>query len=415
MQMEVTQYGRLSFYVFDIALLVFFTLSIRAIRQQACSWTRQSLTRRVALSAIAVLTGGSLLSVFWSLESHVAVFAAVHMLLAAGLFAVLVLDKEISPDFVLTGFVAGMLVPSVLGWMQSAQQFIGASTLLGIASQDPLILGTSVIEHAQGRWLRAYGSFPHPNIFGGFLAFGLVAVMGVVGRAKWSVSNAVLWLAAVLMGGALVMSASRGAWLAAFLGVGVLLVGLGVTKQRLVLRRIQKPLLLTLMVILIVSASLGSILVTRFDVSNRLETQSVTERVDQWRDVKDLSLQSARSFFFGTGIGNTVFALEEMRPLRRAWVYQPVHNFFGLVFVELGILGLLIVLGLIATTDWLTHRHWNQLSAVLSLALGGVVFVLACTDHYLWTQPSGLYLLAIFLALKLRLGEAAALTEHGNK
>jgi len=407
MQSEVTQYGRLSVYVFDVLLVGYLAVVLPVVVQQTRRWMDLSFVRRAALGCFGALVVWSVGSIFWSLEPRVAIVAAGHLLLAVGLFTAIVLDRDASPDVILAGIALGMMVPSLFGWIQSATQSIGASTLLGIAAQDPAVLGTAVIEQTQGRWLRAYGSFPHPNIFGGFLAVGLVAVLGVIGRARMQMSETLLWCATVVIAGALILTASRGAWLAALLGVVVLLIGSRINNDRLFLQRLKKPVTIALVVMTIMVVSLGSILLTRFDVTNRLETQSVIERVDQWGDVGTLATQNISSFVGGAGIGNMVFALEERQPLLHAWTYQPAHNVFGLVLVELGALGLLLLIGLIAMTNWYLPRYWRHTSVLLACSLGITVLALACVDHYLWTQPSGLYLLAICLAVILRLGEEA--------
>src|SRR5260370_23461792 len=75
-----------------------------------------------------------------------------------------------------------------------------------------------------GRWLRSYGSFPHPNILGGFLALSLaVLTLHMDPRRRR------LGMAAVAMGlAALLLTFSRAAWLAILLGgVTMLLVAPG--------------------------------------------------------------------------------------------------------------------------------------------------------------------------------------------
>jgi putative inorganic carbon (HCO3(-)) transporter len=81
------------------------------------------------------------------------------------------------------------------------------------------------------RFMRAYGTFQQPNPFGGYLVLILPLSMTMV-MGRWSRRDSWAWLLAVLgalsmalMGAALVMSWSRGAWLA--FGSAVAVVALG--------------------------------------------------------------------------------------------------------------------------------------------------------------------------------------------
>lgn len=83
-----------------------------------------------------------------------------------------------------------------------------------------------------GRFYRAYGTFEQPNPFGGFMGLLLPVALGLTlggrwtmddGRQKLSVVIASL-LAAALLGAALIMSWSRGAWLGAIAALAVMVV-----------------------------------------------------------------------------------------------------------------------------------------------------------------------------------------------
>ncbi|MBU0581243.1 MAG: hypothetical protein KKA19_08705, partial [Candidatus Margulisbacteria bacterium] len=77
-------------------------------------------------------------------------------------------------------FTLAGLTQSVLAIIQFFSQKIIANKWLGLAEHDPGTLGDLVIETSSGRWLRAYGSFPHPNILAGFLVICLLLVMAAL-------------------------------------------------------------------------------------------------------------------------------------------------------------------------------------------------------------------------------------------
>lgn len=407
MQTEVSQYGRLSIYAFDVLLVAFLLASAHVWTRKAWDKIKASKPHLYAFVSLDVLMAVALVSTFWALEPRVALFAAGHIILAGMLFVTLVIDKEVSPDLVLGGIGIGLIAPGLLAWIQSAQQSVFASTILGIAAQDPDVLGTAVLEYEGGRWLRAYGSFSHPNILGGYMAFGLMAIFSVVARAKMKALDMPLALAAVLAGGALVMSASRAGWIALAIGLVWLYELTMKGRSETFRQRMQYTLLLSMGVMLVIGFSLRGPLVSRIQPENRLEVISNTERVEQWDEAKRLLQRTSTGALIGVGTGNYVFALEQVRPLHHAYAYQPIHNVPALVFVELGVLGGLALIVFIVATDWLPHKGWRHPSGRIAMSLGLIVLVLSLFDHYLWTQPTGVYLLAIFFALNLRLGEEA--------
>ncbi|NQV12206.1 O-antigen ligase family protein, partial [Candidatus Uhrbacteria bacterium] len=297
-----------------------------------------------------------------------------------------------------------MLVPAFFGWVQAAQQSIDASSLLGIAAQDPETLGVAVIEHDGGRWLRAYGTFPHPNMFGGFLAFGLLAAAGVTARGRMKRQELLMLMIAALGGGALVMSGSRSAWLAFVAGLAVFHFGHRMNKHKDQQKRASSIILLTTTTIVLIALFMSPVLGSRFDGGNPLEEQSISERTMQWSEARKLALRGAVPFIVGSGAGNYTFALAHIMPLQDVYEYQPVHNVPALIFVELGLLGFLLLVAVVVATDRNIHKRWRTSDSLVAMSLGMVILVVALGDHYLWSQTSGLYLLAIFLAVNTKLG-----------
>ncbi|MDO8599569.1 MAG: hypothetical protein Q7S02_05665, partial [bacterium] len=83
----------------------------------------------------------------------------------------------------LGGFLVAMLGHVALGFWQFATGHGFASTLLGTAAHDAFVRGDSVLETLDGRGLRAYGGFPHPNVFGVALLAALAALV------RWSLAS----------------------------------------------------------------------------------------------------------------------------------------------------------------------------------------------------------------------------------
>ncbi|HWQ99312.1 MAG TPA: hypothetical protein VN397_00500, partial [Candidatus Methylomirabilis sp.] len=123
---------------------------------------------QLAAVAFAVLLAISLFT-----SSRTATFLWWSHAVILGLFACTLVRAEVEATSVMRWFVLSLIPHAALGVWQFARQDIIGSTLLGIATQHPWTSGVSVVEHGLYRVLRAYGGFPHPNVFGGWLAVGL--------------------------------------------------------------------------------------------------------------------------------------------------------------------------------------------------------------------------------------------------
>ncbi len=409
----VSEYGKLAIYAIDILLLVYVSMVAWHTEKSTFKKLMSRPVTRWLLFGSGLVVDIAFLSAFWAVQPGVALMGAFHLLLAVALMITLLIDKQAYIGRILAVFILGMITPSILGWMQSALQAVDASTLFGIAAQDPAVLGTAVIEHANGRWLRAYGSFPHPNIFGGFAAVALVATFQVLAQKISKREQVTGWIAVTFLTGALVFSASRTAWLAVLLGLGLWVAGLYWLKDRARLNRMKYPALIGLLVLVVVGLSLHPILSSRFETENRLEAKSINDRQEQWVEAGSL-LQSPSTLLFGVGMHNETYAIEQIKPFRSPWSYQPLHNVLVLVLIELGILGFAGVAIVVVASDWLVHKNWQRPSSIMAMSLGLTILVLALFDHYLFTQPSGLYLLAIFFALNTKLGGLTPNSTNGE-
>ncbi len=274
--------GRLSIYLSWIPLL--FTIFF------ACARFKQDLEDKpLSVSDWTVVIGMLLLG----LPAFVSIYpqASWQWLTQVGLlafFAWSLRQLHVGRREFLMWSIVAILPHALLAVWQYATQFVIGSKWLGIATQNPADLGVSVIEVAGRRMLRAYGGFPHPNILGGWLAFGLAAVV-LLGSYDESRRRRIgLAITGILFSLALVFSFSRAAWIAAAIGViAVLAFAWQKTWSR---KEIRRALLIPLVIIV---TTVGSVFVVRDVVSvraqteTRLEAKSVHERSDalaaSWR------------------------------------------------------------------------------------------------------------------------------------
>lgn len=226
--------------------------------------------------------------------------------------------------------------------------FFGEPILSSVGGLAKTSLGGSEV-------LRAYGTFPHPNVLGGVLSVILV----------WLFS-ARLWGPFLAGLGGLLVSFSKLAIVSLIGG----LVGIALFTQ--------------------VFGSNFSFLI--FDLSF-IDDPSITRRLDL--------LESAWGMFqsaplTGVGLGQFTAHLPDFGvPSGLTLFLQPVHNIFVLIAAESGLPALTAFLLLLAAAfrETVLKRRW-----ILTISLVQLLF-LGFFDHYLYTFPQGLFLLSLILGL----------------
>ncbi|MBI4598912.1 O-antigen ligase family protein [Candidatus Uhrbacteria bacterium] len=386
---EVWEYGTLSLYAVECLVL-----AACLLRGPFC-FPKETLPVR---RRIFVLAGAAVVSAFLSLSPLLSWSALFHLVVAILLLGLL-LDERLSIQSAAWTFVAGLVAPAMLGLYQVVSGFSPPSTWFGLAEHAAATPGVSVIETAGDRVLRAYGSFSHPNAFGGFLAVGLLGLAFLFPQLKGK-KRAVALVLGGLLACASVLTFSRSAWIAAAAGLAMLTANRW-RKNRTDVRRS----LLFFLVIAVVAIStvtvFHSAFVTRFDADARLEEKSLSERQSEYPLVDDVLRLSPVT---GVGIGAYTIALERLSPGQPVWTYQPLHNSFLLYVAETGAVGLVALIGFYVFMFRRTAARQKN-GVGLRWAIISVFFVLALLDHYLWTSWSGLGLVAVGLALWARADE----------
>jgi len=387
---EATPFGVLGLYLVEILLLIVIALSGRPHLSPHANKIKSVL---VAVVAFLVLT------TVWSLSSVVSVVAVVHVAFAALLFLT-ILDSRVDTSHVLWGFIVGLIIPVILGLVQFISGSSGAFSWLGLAARDAARAGDAVIQGSVDiRRLRAYGSFPHPNIFGGYLAVGLISVFAFWQTVHYRKQRIVLGVIAGLMAIGLVLTFSRSAWLGLALAVLTGAVILRVKKIAL-----AKKIALTVTGVFIAAIFIASFnqIFTRPGSSAEFEQRSFQERSAQ---IQDYPSVLANHWLFGFGAHAYPFVYETVFPDRSVWDYQPVHNILLLLLAEVGVIGLGLMIFFAASIDRMNFARFPDKRAVAAFMMGNTLLFVLFFDHYLWTNWAGLALGAYVLALTVRLGE----------
>jgi putative inorganic carbon (HCO3(-)) transporter len=267
------------------------------------------------------------------------------------------------------------------GWVVAAVLLSGLSQALigiwqfGLRGHGPehfeLVIGF------RGRILeayRAYGTFEQPNPYGGFLGLILPLALGW-GVGQWAgwlcqrrprpvlLTLLLPWVAAGLLGAALLASWSRGAWLGAAAAVAAMLLYLP--------RRRWLGVLLLLVLLAagwaaVQSGLLPGALIDRLTgfadyvqfqdvrgVDITPANYAVLERMAHWQAALNMA---NRHPWLGVGLGNYEAAYPEYALLNWPYPLGHAHNIYLNLLAETGVLGLVAYLGFWAAVIALTAR-----------------------------------------------------------
>ncbi len=338
------------------------------------------------------------LSVVWAERLDIAEVAVARLAVAVIFFLMLQRDPK-NLRIIAWAWIAAGLMQSILAIAETALQYVPASTLLGMAAQDPSVSGVSVVAGWGGRFLRAYGTFPHPNILGGFLVLSIFLVFWLAQFSLTRKERVILSVAAILLPWATVLTFSRAALLASAVIIACVLLAIATDAPKK-LKNLQGVTLkyswfVSIVIVTLMTAAFvyASPLLGRVD-NNFYSQYSQSQRVENREQAESLV---PSSWLHGVGIASEPIAVANV--LKPSTPPEPLHNVFGLIGLELGIFGLLLFVVLVF------HLLRPHLSALFSSAsskhllafvpIGGwlAIMILLFFDHYLWTSFSGLLML----------------------
>jgi O-antigen ligase len=265
-------------------------------------------------------------------------------------------------------FLLNVLIQGGIGVLQVLRGTSLGLSFLGESQVVAGMRGSSFVDLGGRTFLRAYGTFPHPNVLAGFLILGMLI-------------------------GVLCSKRSAG------LGVSLVIVSLGIlilTFSRVVF------LVAVIILFLLFLRSISRAKVKEFSVSPLLFLERFTNLLGggdrSWSERVDLLKASIEvikeNFFLGTGLGNFVRAMEDYVPRSSEGllILQPVHNVFLLLFSELGVFGFFSFFYILVRLFLENFKRFTYFKVAVLLA----IVIIGFWDHYLFSLPQGL---GIFLFL----------------
>lgn len=400
-----SQYLRILITPLDLVVLGVLLISLPRILRRLSSFTKPSFGS-IALGFFAFF---AIISVFYNVPNfHTALFYSVR--LTEG-FVLFVMFRGAHFDIRKAGttFVCAGVVQSALAFWQFFLQEVTASSWLGMAAHSAATLGTAVVEGAAFRLLRAYGSFPHPNVLAGFLGVSLAWGMYMIVTAQTRRIRIYFTLSSLLILLGFLFTFSRGAMIAFVSAIFVswlIVLFFSNNRRSLSVLRILGIISCALLGIFFLAFREPLMVRSGLQGNARLETRSFDERALYIRQAFDMIAKHP----FGVGIGQYVPTLIQhdidSHDLKPAYTYQPVHNLFLLILAELGYQGLIALFLFLTSILIYIWKAWRSNGSIPFLYCSSIVIVFLCisalTDHYYWTLQSGVFLWWISLGLASR-------------
>lgn len=400
---QKTQNGTVGIFGFEILLwLMAIAYFFVRRKQKKESQKKYSFFQKILVLFFLIC----FVSTLFAPEKLLAVFQIFRILEALGLYFFLT-HIQYNKSVAFASLFAGSVVQSLLGIFQFVTQSTVSFKWLGLVEHPVFETGSSVVQSIEaGRVLRAYGAFPHPNVFGGYLVVCIVftTILYLKYFQKFQniqnskifskqffqsfflTKNVLLLSTLSLQIIALFFTFSRSAWLSAALWFTGIFFFFFKQKKK----RIFFLYFLLALQVFVLSATHISLLKTRVQATSYHETRSVEER-------KNLSITAWELFkthpLFGVGIGNYVPAVGAQNPFSSSASFEPVHMVPLLILTEFGIFGVILIAFLVVLflkQQKLKHENYFFLFVLSPLLL---------FDHYLYTLPFGILLFATYFGL----------------
>ncbi|MCL5003893.1 MAG: O-antigen ligase family protein [Patescibacteria group bacterium] len=267
------------------------------------------------------------------------------------------------------------LVEGILAFVQWIKQgpifpflIFGEPSFYPSYSQTPLV---SLFGNVK---VRSFGSFPHPNVLGGFMAVFLIWLIWLWRREQSRKIRLFLFICMLFGFLGLMLSFSEGAW-------GAFLLGLFVFYILNFFQRSKR--FLTIGGIFMFSLIISFFTITKLPIEpvNHIRSDLIKESLILWQ----------KRPIFGFGLGSFTYFSGYL-------IREPVHNIFLLILSETGVVGLIafsLLLILVGINIFIRRTPWHRL---LLISLIQLIF-LGTFDHYLLTYQQGSLFFWLILGL----------------
>ena len=352
------------------------------------------------LISILCLIVTSVLSSFFAVDRTISFYYIVVLieLLIFYIFIINCFQKKENLFIFLNVFLFMMFLQSIIAILQfTLNRSIGLN-LLGESPLSPGLAGVAKTVINGVNHIRAYGTFPHPNILAIFLVVSGIISMHLFknsGDRRYRICLAILFLFFAI---ALFLTFSRIAWVLALIFWGIYVFKSKILNFKFLILNLNKNkkrkrylyLIPILLVVITVLVHFAPAIWWRIDPFLPSTWDSLNVRLiiikKSWILIK--------SHIWGVGIGNFVIEIAYQLTGYPVWMAEPVHNTFILILTEIGFLGLLSFVSIL----FFVFRSFRKLPDFVKYIFG-TLFLYMFFDHCFWDIRQTQFLLFLFLAL----------------
>lgn len=323
------------------------------------------------------------------------------IIVAYGTIGLMFSQKFTSPTFhdkLLQIFALFTSFQAILAIIQFTKQSSIGLYRLGESHLGKDIVGASKIIIEGERYVRGYGTFPHPNILSVFLVTGtlIYAYLFYKSQKKQSFLYALALFINIL---GITVAFSRAGYLGLAFGLTIYFGFLLVYYFKKKIANLKNILLSAVTILFLIFISFlifKPFLIGRLTISDA----ATTERGEYNR----IALKMIKANpFLGTGVGDSVLHMQQYAGrYLQLWERQPIHNYFLLSGAELGIPAALILIYIFTShTKILMHNIKLAFSEynVLFISILSTFLLLMLFDHYFYTLQQTQMLLWLTLGI----------------
>lgn len=449
-------WGAIEIYLTDIVFSLVLLLWLINLLTQNSKHKTQNYNAKLKLyknPVFLLLTGFFLVAIISTIKQEINNLELYHLTKLAEYFLIfaytmLNIDTIVKLLYIIMVFVFSSFFQAILGIFQYFCQHSFGLKIFGEVDLSPEVQNVAKIVIDGEKYIRAYGTLPHANIFGGYLFTGLIFVLVLIlltilffvlnndqnindktvsanknSQKLFRMEQSLLFrlfkpyhndllaifslVFAVLFLG-LIFTFSRSAWLAFILTF----IALFIIFRKLFINFLKRdykkiwPILILLVFIIISLATFFPQIKAKTSHTDQYGDKSVAGRLEYAK----ISLKMIKeSPFIGVGYGNFTIKLPEFsQKSLQWWQLQPVHNIYLLILAETGVLGLLFFLGFVGYVFYLgikaikgIENSIQKLTIISFLAIFSGLLIIGFFDHYLWDIQQGSLLFWLISGLSL--------------
>ncbi|MBI2464027.1 O-antigen ligase family protein [Candidatus Peregrinibacteria bacterium] len=376
--------------IFLLIAAVFFGISLIFNRNK--KWHFGS--KKILIIALVFFIMIELQGLFESEQKHT--LQALLRMLEYLIMYFMIVNEVLTMERIKKYWIITFSMQAFIAVLQSIFQHSVNLSPLGEPSIGANISGVAKIGLEQIKFIRSYGTLPHPNILGGLLVLSLFFTAFFWKNEKMR-RNII-----IIQSLGLLTTFSRSA-MVGYLG-SIMFLWIALKPQLAVKKKLMELLKFgSIAVIIFILMQTKAFYALKERALPQLNDKALTERSEYLK----ISARMIEKFpLFGIGIGNFTTRMQDFTKKKLApWEHQPVHNVFALVASETGLIGfafflfamMLIFQKIYRENKKFSNRDSKENVYLLYLCVFAVIIIMFF-DHYWITLYQGQIALVIIIA-----------------